>query len=164
MDATRVEHTLHSDAAQQLLNSDIPARLAYVARDGTPRAIPIGMFWNGETMVMCTTTNSAKVRALKAHPHVALTIDTNEFPPTILLVRGTAAPETVDGIPPEYLALNEKLVAADQREQWEREVRSLYKQMVRITVTPTWAKLIDFEATLPSAVEELVAKRQAQQS
>jgi hypothetical protein len=35
--------------------------------------------------------------------------------------------------------------------------------MVRIVVTPTWAKLIDFEATLPSAVEELVREREARQ-
>jgi hypothetical protein len=39
--------------------------------------------------------------------------------------------------------------------KWEAEVRSLYDGMVRIVVTPTWAKLIDFETTLPSAVEEL---------
>jgi hypothetical protein len=32
--------------------------------------------------------------------------------------------------------------------------------MVRITVTPTWAKVIDFEKTLPSAVAELAAKRE----
>lgn len=31
--------------------------------------------------------------------------------------------------------------------------------MVRIVVTPTWVKLIDFETTLPSAVEELVERR-----
>jgi hypothetical protein len=37
-------------------------------------------------------------------------------------------------------------------------VKSLYKQMVRITITPTWAKVIDFETTLPSAVEELIAE------
>ena len=38
-------------------------------------------------------------------------------------------------------------------------MRSLYDGMVRIVVTPTWAKLIDFETTLPSAVEELVRRR-----
>jgi hypothetical protein len=32
--------------------------------------------------------------------------------------------------------------------------------MVRIVVTPTSAKLIDFEQTLPSAVEELVRQRE----
>jgi hypothetical protein len=43
-------------------------------------------------------------------------------------------------------------------------VRSLYHDgMVRIVVTPTWAKLIDFETTLPSAVEELVRQREERQ-
>lgn len=45
----------------------------------------------------------------------------------------------------------------EQRTEWEAaEAHSLYNGMVRIVVTPTWAKLIDFEATLPSAVEELL--------
>jgi hypothetical protein len=48
-----------------------------------------------------------------------------------------------------------------QRAAWEAEVRSLYRGgMVRIVVTPTWAKLIDFETTLPSAVEELMRQRE----
>ena len=52
----------------------------------------------------------------------------------------------------------------EQRVEWEAEVRSLYHDgMVRIVVTPTWAKLIDFEETLPSAVEELVRQREERQ-
>jgi len=35
--------------------------------------------------------------------------------------------------------------------------------MVRIVVTPNWAKLIDVEATLPSAVEELIRQRDERQ-
>jgi hypothetical protein len=31
--------------------------------------------------------------------------------------------------------------------------------MARITVTPTWANIIDFETRFPSAVAELVAGR-----
>ena len=51
----------------------------------------------------------------------------------------------------------------EQRVEWETEVRSLYRDgMVRIVVTPTWAKLIDFETTLPSAVEELVRQREGE--
>ena len=50
-----------------------------------------------------------------------------------------------------------------QRVDWEAEVRSLYDGMVRIVVTPTWAKLIDFETTLPSAVEELARQRDERQ-
>lgn len=42
----------------------------------------------------------------------------------------------------------------------EQEVRELYADgMVRITVTPSWAKLIDFQTTLPSAVEELLRRK-----
>ena len=51
----------------------------------------------------------------------------------------------------------------EQRVEWEAGVRSLYDGMVRIIVTPTWAKLIDFETTLPSAVEELVRQREERQ-
>ena len=39
----------------------------------------------------------------------------------------------------------------------------LYTQMVRIRITPTWVKLIDFETTLPSAVAELAAERDARE-
>ena len=49
----------------------------------------------------------------------------------------------------------------EQRVEWKAEVRSLYqKSIVRIVVTPAWAKLIDFETTLPSAVEELIRQRE----
>jgi hypothetical protein len=36
--------------------------------------------------------------------------------------------------------------------------------MVRIVVTPTWAKLIDVETTLPTGVEELVRQRAERQA
>ena len=51
----------------------------------------------------------------------------------------------------------------DQRVEWEAEVRSLYDGMVRIVVTPARAKLIDFETTLPGAVEELARQRDERQ-
>ncbi|GAA1080526.1 pyridoxamine 5'-phosphate oxidase family protein [Nocardiopsis composta] len=156
-----VAEVLERPAARELLSGAL-ARLAYVARDGTPRVVPIGFLWTGTAVVMCTSTNAPKVRSLAADPHAALTIDTSESPPKILLLRGTVDLETVDGIPDEYLAMNDSsLVAPDQRAAWEAEVRSLYKQMVRITLVPAWAKLIDFETTLPSAVEELVRRRDA---
>ena len=96
---------------------------------------------------------------------VALTIDTEVHPPKILLIRGRAALDPVEGIPDEYLQMNGSYgMTADQRIEWEAEVRSLYVDgMVRIVVTPTWAKLIDFESTLPTAVEELMRQREERQ-
>lgn len=93
---------------------------------------------------------------------VALTIDTEAHPPKILLIRGRAELEFVDGIPDEYFqATSTYEMTPEQRVEWEAEVRSLYHDgMVRIVVASNWVKLIDFESTLPSAVEELVRQRE----
>jgi hypothetical protein len=113
---------------------------------------------------MCTAKNAAKVPALRHNPAVALTIDTEVHPPRILLIRGRAELDVVEGIPDEYLEMNGTYtMTPEQRVEWEAEVRSLYDGMVRIVVVPTWAKLIDFETTLPSAVEELARQRDERQ-
>jgi len=139
-------------------------RLACVAKDGTPRCIPIAFTWNGAEIVMCTAKNAAKLPALRSNPAVALTIDTEVHPPTILLIRGRAELDVVEGIPDEYMrASGSYQMTPEQRVEWEAGVRALYDGMVRIVVTPTWAKLIDFETTLPSAVEELVRQQAERQ-
>ena len=160
MDQERIEEIMAQDVAQRLLQRAI-ARLAYVARDGTPRVIPIGYVWNGSAIVMCTATNAAKVKAMEVNPDVALTIDTDDFPPNVLLLRGRAELELVDGIPDEYMQMNDPgYMTPEQREAWEVAVRSLYDAMYRIRVVPNWVKVLDFETTLPSAVEELIARKQ----
>ena len=158
-----VMEILQKPISQELLNRDI-TRLAYVATDGTPRAVPIAFTWNGTEVVMCTTTNAPKLASLRRNPAVALTIDTEVHPPKILLLRGDAVLDEVVGIPDEYLEMNGTYeMTAEQRAEWETEVRSLYESMVRIVVKPTWAKLIDFEETLPTPVEELIRRRQERQ-
>lgn len=155
---------LDDPLSRTLLDRDI-ARLAYTAPDGTPRVVPISFVWNGAEIVMCTTPNAPKIESLRVNPAVALTIDTEVHPPRILLVRGEATLDEVDGIPDEYMTTNTTYqMTAEQRRKWETEVRSLYPSMVRIVVTPTWAKLIDFERTLPSAVEELIHQREQRQT
>ena len=163
MQPSEITDVLNRPISRELLARDL-ARLAYVARDGTPRSIPIGFTWNGSAIVMCTAKNAAKVSALRHNAAVALTIDTEVHPPRILLIRGRAELDVVDGIPEEYLEMNGSYpMTPEQRVEWEAEVRSLYDGMVRIVVVPTWAKLIDFETTLPSAVEELVRQRDERQ-
>ena len=159
MEIKQILEVLNRPYSRELLQSNIPARMAYTARDGSPRVIPIGFLWNGAQFIVATPPNAAKVQALTADPRVALTIDTNEFPPKVLLVRGIASQEIVDGVPTEYLEASKKAVGAEGMEDFEQQVRGLYKQMVRITIEPTWAKLLDFETTLPSAVEELVRQQ-----
>jgi Pyridoxamine 5'-phosphate oxidase len=153
MQQENVTQVMNDPIAQELLNSNIPARLAYTGLDGCPRAIPIGFLWNGTQFVMGTATNSPKVKALQANHNVALTIDTNTFPPHVLLVRGTASVEIVDGIAPEYLEGTKKYVGAEQWPEFEKQARATYKQQGRITIVPEWAKILDFETRVPSAFE-----------
>jgi hypothetical protein len=151
-----VLQVLNDPLAQVLMRSNIPARLAYTGRDGAPRAIPIASHWTGQQFVICTPPHAVKVQAIQANPRVALTIDTTTFPPHVLLVRGTASVEVVDGVPPEYLAGSKKIVGEEGFPAFEEQVRGLYDRMARIAIEPTWAKLLDFETRLPRAVEQLV--------
>ncbi|HJQ77806.1 MAG TPA: pyridoxamine 5'-phosphate oxidase family protein [Acidimicrobiia bacterium] len=164
MENSEITQVLSRPISQELLARDL-TRLAYVANDGTPRNVPIGFTWNGSEIVMCTPKNAPKLPSLRDNPSVALTIDTEVHPPKILLIRGQAELDFVDGIPEEYFEANGSYeMTAEQRAEWEVEVRSLYQDgMVRIVVTPTWAKLIDFETTLPIAVEELLQQRAERQ-
>ncbi len=162
MQPNEITEVLNRPLSQELLARDL-TRLAYVAIDGTPRNVPIAFVWNGAEIVMCTTKNAPKLAPLKENPAVALTIDTEVHPPQILLIRGEAELDYVDDIPDEYLEANSTYeMTPEQRVEWEAGVRALYDQMVRIVVTPTWAKLIDFESILPSAVEELIAQKAEQ--
>jgi hypothetical protein len=122
--------------AQELLNSNIPARLAYTGLDSFPRAIPIRFLWDGTRFIIGAATNSPKMQALRANPKVALTIDTNTFPPHVLLVRGSARVEIVDGVAPEFLEASKRYVAPEQWQAFEQRVGALYKQQGRITIVP----------------------------
>jgi hypothetical protein len=163
VDQNAIDEMLNRPLSQELLARDL-ARLAFVALDGTPRSIPIGITWNGSQIVMCTAKNARKLPALRRDPAVALTIDTESHPPRVLLIRGRAELDVVDGIPDEYLQWNGTYkMTPEQRAEWEEGVQALYDGMVRIVVKPTWAKLIDFETTLPTAIEELMQRQRERQ-
>ena len=160
-DTTGVED-LQQPGALELLRSPDPARLAYTGPDGYPRVIPIGFLWNGTAVVVCTAPTAPKVAALAKQPHVALTIDTMGPPAKELLLRGTASIEIVDGVPPEYLAAAAKSTQGDELAAFEAAVRDLYKEMARITITPSWARFYDFGAgRLPTFLRQLVERGSA---
>ena len=161
MTTEEIINILAKPYAQQLLNGPEPARMAYVALDGDPRVIPIGFWTEGERIVMGTVPKSAKVAALRTNPKVALTIDQGAFPPKVLLIRGAAEVELVEGVPDGYLNAGRKVMTDEQYPEWVAGVQSLYDEMAVITITPTWVKLLDFETTIPQAVEDLIKERSA---
>ena len=56
MQPNEITEVLNRPIGQELLARDV-TRLAYVAKDGTPRNVPIGFAWNGSEIVMCTTSS-----------------------------------------------------------------------------------------------------------
>ena len=115
MQPNEIAEVLDRPISKELLARDL-TRLAYVAKDGTPRNVPIAFSWNGSEVVMCTSKNAPKLASLRNDPTVALTIDTEVHPPKILLIRGQAELDYVDGIPDEYLeATTTYEMTAEQR-------------------------------------------------
>ena len=148
MDPQETNEALGHPGALNLLASATLLRLAYDGTDGFPRVVPIGFFWNGSQIVVCTAATAPKVKALSSRPNVALTIDVGDTPADAksLLVRGLASVDIVDGVPDEYLAASAKVLAADQLAEFEGQVRAMYDQMARISVEPVWARFFDFGA------------------
>src|SRR5436309_2695394 len=143
---------LQHPTSKELLESKIPARLAYIWTDGTPRVIPIWFHWNGRELVMATPPKAPKLKALAKNPKVSLTIDDNTFPHKVLLIRGSARLQLVEGIVPEYIAAAEGYFGREQGEAWLGQLRTLVSSMVRITITPEWVGLLDFQTRFPSAL------------
>ena len=71
-----------------------------------------------------TPHKAPKLKALRVNPKVALTIDDNTFPHKVLMVRGAATLEDVDGIVPEYELAARRYFGETQGKAWVEQVRS----------------------------------------
>jgi hypothetical protein len=143
---------LDDPIAQELLRSTIPARLAYVWLDGTPRVVPIWFHWTGREFVLGTPAKAPKLKALAKNPKVALTIDDNTFPHKVLMVRGNAAVQMVDGIVPEYQLAAKRYFGEAQGLAWVEQLRGMTTGMGRIAIRPDWVGVLDFQTRFPSAL------------
>jgi PPOX class probable F420-dependent enzyme len=152
-DLTLLQHPI----AQQLLNSRLPARLAYIARDGTPRVVPMQFHWTGQEVVLSCWPDDPKVASIRAHPRVALTIDTTEPPFRVLQIRGTAAVSLVDGVPPEMVAASIRYMGAEAGQAWVEQAARLSPQTARIAIRPAWVDVLDFETRLPGGMVRRLA-------
>ena len=150
---------LESDVAQRLLASRIPARFAYIAGDGTPRVLATWFHWTGEVLAMPTFLAAphvrhaaGRLRALRANPDVAVTIDTETFPPEVLTLRGRVAISEVEGIPPEYASAARRYLGDEAARAYLGEIDQPGTRMARVDLHPTWVGVLDFQMRLPSAL------------
>lgn len=150
---------LDTDLAKRLLTSTIPARYAYTALDGTPRIVASWFVWTGEELVLPTFISAPhvshatyRVRALRANPDVAVTVDTESFPPEVLTLRGRVEIGEVDGVPPEYAAAARRYLGEEAAGAYLEEIDRPGTRMARIDLRPTWVGVHDFQSRLPSAL------------
>ena len=141
---------LHDPVAEELLTAPIPARLAYTWTDGTPRVVPIWFHWTGEEVVMGTPVKAPKIRALRARPRVAISIDANTWPNKVLMIRGNATVERKEDVDENYAKAAARYFGPEQGAAWVDQLRG--RPMYRIGVRPDWVAIIDFETRFPSAL------------
>ena len=137
--------------AQQLLESAIPARLAYTWHDGTPRVVPMWFHWTGEDLVMGAPPNAPKMRVLADRPDVAVVIDSNEWPYQVLTIRGSATVTEMEGFFPEYAAMARRYLGEEGGEQFMGLATQRFTRWARIAIRPEEVRLLDFRTDLPSA-------------
>lgn len=142
---------LEDPVAQNLLGSREVARLAYTWLDGTPRVVPIWFHWDGRALTFGTPVNAPKLKALAHDGTVAVTIDDSSgWPYRALLLRGRAEVEMLDDVSPEYEAAARRYFGDEQGRAWTARLSG--QPMARISVTPTWVAILDFETRFPSAL------------
>lgn len=152
---------LDTDLARELLQSAIPARLAFISKDGSPRIVPTWFHWTGEEIVMVTYVAgpmigirhpAARLAALRANPRVALVIDTEDNPAKSLTVRGNARITEADGIAPEYAASARRYLGEEAAAGMLAAMDQPGTVQARICVRPDWVGLIDFVSRRPSVL------------
>jgi hypothetical protein len=92
-----ITEVLNRPISQELLARDL-TRLAYVAEDGTPAMSRSGARGTARRSSCAPRRTPRSSRPWARTPAVALTIDTEVHPPKILLIRGRAELDVVDGI------------------------------------------------------------------
>ncbi|WP_433334397.1 pyridoxamine 5'-phosphate oxidase family protein [Spirillospora sp. CA-294931] len=149
---------LETDIARRLLHSTIPARLAYTSTDGTPRILSTWFEWTGEELVMATfvlcppigiTRPAGRLRALRANPDVAVTIDTEPQPPEVLLMRGKVEITEVAGMVPEQARAARRFLGEEGGAGYVSAADHPDTRMARIALRPAWVGLLDFQTRLP---------------
>ena len=145
-----VERILGQPEIVALLDSSIPARLAFVGHDGGPRVQPIWFHWNGRTFIMSTGPTTPKARAIRRDPRVAFTIDSEAGPYHSLQIRGLARLEIVPGVPREYELAAARYYGDAVGARWIQSVLERRTESARIEIEPTWAFFMDVRKSFPA--------------
>jgi len=144
-----MKEALDSAVAERLLNSTIPARLSFVGTSGHPNVVPIWFLWRDGNLIMCSNADAAKVKAIRSHPEIAVTIDSESPPYESVRMRGCAEVHLSDGVLPEYVECAHRYYGVEIGDRWIAQIAPFMKRMARISLVPGWVEVWDFRERFP---------------
>lgn len=128
-----------------LLDSRIPARMAWAGPNGVPRLVPIWFHWTGAELVMTSFAGAAKLAEIASGTRVTVSIDTETFPYRGLRMGGRVVLETLDGLSAEYRLAAVRCLGPVAGEAWCRSLAG--RAQVAIRLRPTWAVSSDMSGS-----------------
>ncbi len=123
---------------REFLAADPPhtAKMATVRADGRPHVAPVWIALDGDDIVLTTNTSTAKGKALRRDPRVALCVDDERPPFSFVTVEGRAE---VSEDPDELLrwatVIGGRYMGADRADEYGRRNGVPGELLVRITPT-----------------------------
>lgn len=75
---------------QERLNNEIIGWLTTVGKDGTPHPKPVWFLWDGETVLIYSQPNTAKLAHIIRNPRVSLNLDGDGRGGNIVVLTGSA--------------------------------------------------------------------------
>ena len=104
--------------AERRLRDELLAWLVTVRADGTPVPVPVWFLWQGETFLLYSRPNTAKLRNIARNSRVTLHLDGNGRGGDIVVVTGKAVVSENDDPADEVPAYVEKYRELIERNGW----------------------------------------------
>jgi PPOX class probable F420-dependent enzyme len=112
------------------------AKLAVVAKSGAPLVAPVWVDLDGDDILFNTGATTAKGRAIRRDPRVALCFDDQAPPFSFVLVHGTAAvSEDLDEVRRWATSIAARYMGADRAEEYGARNGVAGELLVRVTPT-----------------------------
>ena len=92
-----------------------------------------------------------RLSALRRDPRVAVTIDTESYPPVALSLRGRLRITEVEGLAPEYVEAARRYLGEEEARSMVEEIDGPGTRQARLVLRPSWVGLVDFQRRMPSA-------------
>lgn len=126
---------------QLLLESRVPARVAWTDATGAPRVAPMWFAWTGTTLELSTFVGARKLDELHDGDVVAVTIDTEGFPYRSVRIRGGVTIEHVRGLTAAYRETARRYLGDGPGRDWCERLGEADQAL--LTVHPTEASASD---------------------